>query len=85
MADTLRFLVDGLGKRGPCDGGIFDCVTGGDFGVSIFFDCVTGEACGASSIFDCVTGEVACRIFDCVTRGGGLPEFDCSRSSDWSV
>ena len=57
---------------------IFDCVTGGDFGVSIFFDCVTGEACGASSIFDCVAGEVACRIFDCVTRGGGLPEFDCS-------
>ena len=50
-----------------------------------FFDCVTGEACGASSIFDCVTGEVACRIFDCVTRGGGLPEFDCGQSSDWSV
>jgi len=43
---------------------------------------VTGETCGASSIFDCVTGEVACRIFDCVTRGGGLPEFDCSQSSD---
>ena len=36
VADTLRFLVDGLGKRGPCDGGIFDCVTGSDFGVSIF-------------------------------------------------
>ena len=36
MTDTLRFLVDGLGKRGPRDGGIFDCVTGGDFGVSIF-------------------------------------------------
>ena len=30
MVDTLRFLAGDLGKRGPRDGGIFDCATGGD-------------------------------------------------------